>query len=76
MDFVGCVKTMVFTVREAHGQLPGRVRQPLFSRTRDEGLSKGFPGSSRDDFQRFCDPLGVLGDVILSKNRFFFEVIF
>ena len=50
MNIVECAKTIVFTVREAHGQLPRRVRRPPFSRSLKEVLSKGVPGSAWDDF--------------------------
>jgi hypothetical protein len=42
-------KSMAGMVREAHGEVPGRVREPLFSGTRCEGLSVGLPRRVRDD---------------------------
>ena len=65
------VKSMAGTVRERHGEVPGRVQEPVFSGTRCEG----FPRRSREGFGMiFCDfgcTLGVLGAPFSKKNVFF-----
>jgi hypothetical protein len=43
-------KSMAGMVREAHGEVPGRTREPLFSGTQCEGVSVGLPRRVRDDF--------------------------
>ena len=68
------VKSMAGTVREGHGEVPGRVQEPVFSGTRCEG----FPIRSRGGFGMiFCDfrcPLGVPGGSIFREKRVLFEV--
>jgi hypothetical protein len=63
------VKSMAGTVRERHGEVPGRVQEPVFSGTRCEG----FPIRSRGGFgMTFCDfscPLGVPGRSIFREKR-------
>ncbi len=39
--FMECVKTMVFTVLQAHGQVLDRTLEPFFSRSQREALSQG-----------------------------------
>ncbi len=39
--FIECVKTIVFTVLQAHGQVLDRTLEPLFSRSQREALSQG-----------------------------------
>ena len=56
--FVERARTMVFTVREAHGEVSGSVLEPLFSRSRREGLSGRFCRGARTDFLRFLRILG------------------
>ena len=75
MDFAECVKTMLFTVREAHGQVPGRAREPLFRVRGMKASLKGSRGALGRISNGFVDPLGVLGDIIFGKNRVLFEVI-
>ena len=67
-------KTMAGIVREGHGEVPGRVQEPVFSGTRCEG----FPIRSRGGFGMiFCDfrcPLGVTGGSIFKEKRVLFKV--
>ena len=65
---------MLFTVREAHGEASRRVREPLFSRLRREGLSGGFCRGARTDLFRI---LGVPWETIFDETvSFFVGVIF
>ena len=60
--FVERARTMVFIVREAHGEVAGSVPEPLFSPSRREGLSGGFCRGARTDSLRFLRILrGPLG---------------
>ena len=56
--FVERARTMVFTVREAHGEVSGSVLEPLFSRSRREGLSGGFCRGAQTNFLQFLRILG------------------
>ena len=51
-------RTMVFIVREAHGEVSGSVLEPLFSRSRREGLAGRLPRDAQTDFLRFLRILG------------------
>ena len=55
---VGSAKTMVFIVREAYGEVSGRLREATFSRLRLQTLSGGVSGSIFSDFMRFWVPFG------------------
>ena len=70
------VKSMAGTVRERHGEVPGRVQESVFSGTRCEG----FPRRSRGGFGMiFCDfgcTLGVPGGSVFKEKRDFFKVSF
>ena len=67
--FVERVKSMAGTARERHGEVPGRVKEPVFSGTRCEG----FPIRSRGGLGMiFCDfgcPLGVPWASIFREKR-------
>ena len=69
-------KSMAGTVREGHGEVPGRVQESVFSGTRCEG----FPRRSRGGFGMiFCDfgcTLGVPGGSVFNEKRVFFKVSF
>ena len=70
-------KTMVFTVREAHRALPGRVWERLFSGARCEGASRGVRRGTYGDFFGFLDILGgPLGLNFLRQNSFFWRADF
>ena len=64
-------KSMAGTVREGHGEVPGRVQESVFSGTRCEA----FPIRSRGGFDvivcYFGCPLGALGAPFSQKNVFF-----
>ena len=68
------VKSMAGTARERHGEVPGRVQEPVFSGTRCEG----FPIGSRGGFGMiFCDLgalWGSLGVPFSEKKGVWFEV--
>ena len=57
-------KTMAGTVREAYGEIPGRVQEPLFSRARCEGVSIGVSRRIWGDFLGFGCLLEVHGAAI------------
>ena len=60
--FVERARTMVFSLREAHGEVSGSVLEPLFSRSRREGLSGGFCRGAQTNFLQFLRILrGPLG---------------
>ena len=67
-------KTMVFIVREAYREVPGRAREPLFPRRRREGASRDV---WRMIWGRFCgiwEPFGgPWGAHFRSKIVFFFR---
>ena len=69
-------RTMVFTVREAHGEVSGSVREPLLSRLRREGLSGGFCRGARTDFLRFLRICGVPWETIFDEQVSFFLGVF
>jgi len=50
---LGSEKTMVFTVREAYGEVSGRLWEATFSRRRLQTRSGRVPGSILADFRRF-----------------------
>jgi len=61
---LGSEKTMVFIVREAYGEVSGRLWEATFSRLRLQTLSGRVPGSILADFRRFWVPFGVpLGSI-------------
>ncbi len=67
-----CVKTMVFTVLQAHGQVLDRTLEPLFSRSQREALSQGVLRVTKGVFLRFLMIFGLPGDSIFDlKVRFF-----
>ncbi len=71
---LGSEKTMVFIVREAYGEVSGRLWEATFSRLRLQTLSGGVLGSILADFMRFWvpfeAPFGVhLGPKGPSKSR-------
>ena len=53
-------RTMLFTVREAHGQFLGEVRGPTFPRPRSRTLSGEVLWSPFGDFSQFGSPFGIL----------------
>ena len=64
-------KSMAGTVREAYGEVPGRVQEPFFSGTRCEG----FPIRSRGGFGMILGALWEsLGAPFSEKNGVWFEV--
>ena len=65
-------KTMVFTSREAHRALPGRVRERLFSGARCEGASRGVRRGTYGDFWGFLGILGVPCGSIFDEQMCFF----
>ena len=65
-------RTVVFTVREAHGEVSGSVWEPFFSRSRREGISGGFCRGYRTDFLRFSKILGVPWETLFDENLVFF----
>ena len=65
-------RTMVVTVWEAHGEVSGRAWEPLFPRSRREGLSEGFRRGPRIDFLLFWMIFGVLWETIFGEKVLFF----
>ena len=65
---MGSARTMVFTVREAYGEVSGRLREATFSRLRLQTLFGGVLGSNCADFRRFGVPFGVPGASILESK--------
>ena len=63
---------MVFTVWEAHGEVSGRAWEPLFSRSRREGLSEGFRRGPQIDFLPFWRIFGLLWETIFGEKVHFF----
>ena len=72
MHFVEHAKTMLFTVREPHGDLPEKVQKRFFSRARCEGAPGSIWKRIWADFLRFLCFSGVPGRPIFRKNIFFF----
>ena len=73
MHFVEHAKTMLFTVREPHGDLPEKVQKPFFSRARCEGAPGSIWKRIWADFLRFCFFRGSLGDKFSEKIAFCFR---
>ena len=65
-------KTMVFIVREAYREVPGRAREPLFPRGRREGASRGVWRRIWADFVGFGSLLGSPGASIFGQKSCFF----
>ena len=66
-------KSMAGTVREAYGEVPGRVQEPPFSRLRPHTLSAGVPRSIFSDFVRFGAPFRDPGAPFWAQNADFFQ---
>ena len=74
-DFLGSEKTMVFTVWEPHGDLPGRVQKPLFFKS---ALRRGSHRHLEEDlgglFEIWVSFGGPWGTHFQTKIMFFFRV--
>ena len=70
---MGSAKTMVFIVREAYGEVSGRVREAIFSTLRLQTLSGGVLGDIFSDFMRFGVPFGCPWDAIFAQKGYFFQ---
>ena len=72
---MGSAKTMVFTVREAYGEVSGRLREATFSRLRLQTLSGDVSGSIFSDFMRFGvlfgDPWEPFGSTLEHFGSYF-----
>ena len=76
MHFVEHAKTMLFIVREPHGDLPERVQKYLFSRARCEGAPGSIWKRIWADFLRFLCFSKVPGiPIFREKSRFFAGLI-
>jgi hypothetical protein len=63
------VKSMAGTVRERHGEVPGRVQEPVFSGTRCEGFRIRSRGGLGMIFCDFRCPLGIPWGSIFREKR-------
>ena len=61
-------RTIVFIVREAHGEVSGSVLEPLFSRSLREGLSGGFCRGAQTNFFNFLAFQGVPWEALFNKK--------
>ena len=64
-------KTMAGTVREAYGEVPGRVQETLFSERGTKASPEGSREGSGTIFHDFGSPLGTPWGTILRKSVFF-----
>ena len=69
-------KTMAGTVREAYGEVPGRVQETLFATRGAKASPEGSRGGSKRIFHEFGAPLGLPWVVILRENGCLFCIGF
>ena len=69
-------KTMAGTVREAYGEVPGRVQGPPFSERGEKASAQGSRNGLGTIFYDFGCTLGVPGGTIFREKRVFFPVRF
>ena len=75
MHLVEHAKTMAGTVREAYGEVPGRVQETLFSERGAKASSEGSREGSRRIFHDFGCPLGFPWGSISDEKAVFFRAL-
>ena len=68
-------KTMAGTVREAYGEVPGRVQETLFSERGAKASSEGSREGSRRFFHDYGCPLGFPWGSISDEKAVFFRTL-
>ena len=72
-DFVECAQTIVFSVWEAHGQVPGRLRRPCFFALAGRRPLKGSQGVLGTISGDLGSPLGVIWATLGAFPASFFQ---